>query len=99
MKIKLSPMRRDDTITLEKQGDTLIVNGESFDFSQLGDGETLPREAIESEWFAGDVSRIDGELELTITLPHGADASEAERFPVPITVTTDGPIALPGDTA
>lgn len=99
MQIELSPSRRDDTLALEKQGDTLIVNGEPFDFSELGEGETLPRDAIGSGWFAGDVSRISGELKLTILLPNGPSASEAERFPEPITVTEDGPIALPGDSA
>lgn len=99
MQITLSPVRSDDALTLEKQGDTLTVNSESYDFSQLADGETLPGEAIDSPWFAGPVERISGELHLTLRLPHGPNASEAERFPEPITVTEDGPIALPGDSA
>lgn len=98
MQIKLMSKLRQgpQTLTAERQGETLIVNGTTFDFSQLAEGETLPRSAINSEWFAGDVTRINGELHLTLLFPHGPNASEAERFPEPITVTEDGPIQLPG---
>lgn len=95
MKITLSPQRRDDSITVIKSGDTLTINGEAFDFSAIPEGATLPKDAISSEWFAGDVSRTNGELKISLILPHGADASEAARFPQPITVTSDGPINLP----
>ena len=95
MIINLSAQRRDDTLSLNKQGETLTINGESFDFSQLADGATLPREAINCQWVCGDVERINGELIIPILLPHGPNASDAARFPEPITVTEDGPIALP----
>lgn len=62
MKVTLSPQRRDDIVNYQKSGDTLLVNGEGFDFSKLEDGDVLPREAIKSEWFSGGVTRVDGEL-------------------------------------
>ena len=95
MKIKLSPQRRDDTLTVVKQGDTLTINGTAYDFSQLSEGATLPRDACDCEWLASDVKRIDGELVLTILLPHGANASEAARFPEPIINPADGELELP----
>lgn len=95
MKINLSPQRRDDQLTLEKAGDTLTFNGTEYDFSQLPDGATLPSDACDCEWLASDVERIDGELVLTILLPHGANAPESTRFPEPIVNPADGVVELP----
>lgn len=95
MKITLSPVRRADPITVSKQGDILTVNGTPFDFTPIPEGATLPADAIDSEFFSGPVERINGELHLTLMLPHGPNAPEETKFPVPITVLVDGPIALP----
>ena len=95
MKLLFSPQRRDDVLTLSKSGDALTVNGTVYDFSPLADGATLPREAIDCEWICGDVSRDNGELVIPILLPHGSNASEAVRFPEPLTVTSDGQVVLP----
>lgn len=95
MKITLSPQRREDTLTVSKQGDMLTINGQSYDFSPMPDGSTLPADAIDCEFIAGDVERIDGVLHITLILPHGPDASEAARFPEPIIDPADGPLELP----
>ena len=95
MKLIFSPQRRDDTLTLSKTGDTLTINGVPYDFSQLPNGATLPREAINCEWIVSDVNRVNGEIELTILLPHGANASHEARFPEPINMTNDGQVVLP----
>lgn len=95
MIIKWNPQRRDDSLTVVKQGDTLIVNGTEFDFSAVPEGATLPAEAIDSDLFSGPVERISGELVLTLTLPHGPNPSKAVAFPEPINVVVDGPVSLP----
>jgi hypothetical protein len=96
MQITFYPMRRDTPLTLSRNGDTLTINGETFDFSPLPDGATLPVEAIGSDWFAGNaVERIDGEIHLTLRLPHGDNAPQQTLFPGPITLTGDGPVPLP----
>lgn len=95
MQIKFNPQRRDDSLTVVKQGDTLIVNGTEYDFSAVPEGATLPAEAIDSDLFSGPVERINDELVLTLTLPHGPNPSQAVAFPQPITVVNDGPVALP----
>ena len=97
MKIKLSPVRLDESLAVTRTGDVLTINGQPFDFSQLPEGATLPAEAIESEHFVGPVERINGELHLTLRLPHGPNPSQAVAFPQPITVTADGPVMLPDD--
>jgi len=95
MKIKLSPKRRDDTLTVTKQGDTLTINGTAYDFSVIPDGATLPKDATDCAWLASDVERIDGVLHLTLLLPHGANATQAARFPQPIINPADGVLELP----
>lgn len=95
MIIKLSPQRRDDTIQVVKVGNVLIVNGQYFDFSRMVDGDTLPRSAISSEWFADNVDCINGELVLTLILPNPWNYSHQQAFPVPLENVPDGPVALP----
>jgi hypothetical protein len=75
------------------------VNRRVFDFSVVPDGATLPANAIDSDWFAGPVERIDGELVLTLRLPHGPDASEQIRFPQPLENVLDGIVPIPAEEA
>lgn len=95
MKINLSPQRRDDTLVVTKIGDAVVLNGEVLDFAPLPEGATLPSDAIDNPWIIGDVTRKDGQLELTLLFPHGAEASEAARFPEPLIVTENGNVELP----
>lgn len=95
MKINLSPQRRDDTLTVIKQNDTLTINGTAYDFNQLPDGALLPADAVDCEFIVNSVNRINGQLELTLLLPHSANASEAARFPQPIIDPDDGELELP----
>lgn len=97
MIIKLSPVRSDDALKLERAGDILIVNGVEFDFTPLPDGATLPAAAIDSPFFSGPVSRVDGEIECVIMLPHGANAAQSVMFPNPIIDPPDGVVVLPTD--
>lgn len=95
MQINLSPVRSNETLTVSRAGDVLTINGELFDFTQLTNGATLPTAAVGSDHFVGPVERIDGELTLTLRLPHGPNPSQAVAFPQPIVVTVDGPVELP----
>jgi len=95
MHITLTPMRHDTPLMLERHGDSLTVNGTALDFSPLPEGATLPRDAVECEWLASDITRSGGVLHLTLILPHGANAPEETRFPKALVLTTDGPVELP----
>lgn len=97
MIISFSPCRCDDTLTVSRAGDVLTINGDPVDLSPVPEGATLPAGAIDNEWIVGPVERIDGVLHLTLLLPHGPDPSPAVAFPEPITVTGDGPVAVPQD--
>lgn len=93
MRISFSPMRRDDALIASKVGDIITINGEQFDFSGVPEGATVT--SVPSPWIVGPVERIDGEIRLTLILPHGPNPSQAVAFPEPITVAEDGPIAIP----
>lgn len=90
-----SPVRMDEEYTLEVKGKTIVIGGEEFDFSPLPKGAQLPASAIESKWFTGKVIDIDGELHITLILPHGSNAPYERRFPEVITYEGDGVIDLP----
>lgn len=97
MIINLSPACSEGTITASVSGDKITINGQEFDFSPLGSG-ILPADAIESDHFLGPVFRREnGEIELTLRLPHAAGASETMTFPHPVRAV-DGPVVLPKDT-
>jgi hypothetical protein len=52
---------------------------------------------VPSEWIVGPVERIEGEIHLTLILPHGPNPSAAVAFPEPIINPADGVVALPFD--
>lgn len=113
MQINWTPLRRDQALTVTKQGDALTLNGEVVDFTDIPDGATYPLyrrrpdgeleigldgqpvRNIQCDWVVSDVERIDGEITLTLTLPHGANAPWETRFPQPVVMAGDGPVPVP----
>jgi len=95
-KITFSPQYSFAEPMLEKQGDALIVNGVTLDFSNFPEGGELPPEAIDNPFIVGGVERKDGVIHMTILLPYSnPNAPQSVTFPEPILITEDGPIALP----
>lgn len=98
MKIKLSPVSQDEQLTASVSGDVVIVNGSVLDFTPLQEGDTLPNGAVGNRWIQGSVQRINGEIHITLVLPHGQNAPHETRYPAafsePITVL-DGEVPLP----
>ena len=95
MIIKLSPMRSNRKLCLERDGESLIINGEIFDFSPLNEGDTLPHEAVQSEFICGDVTRKNGNLVIPVMLTHGYKPSDSIAFPEDIVNPNDGLVELP----
>lgn len=95
MIIKLSPQRRDDELTVSKRSDVLTINGERFDFRELPEGAVLPASAVDCEFVVGDITRINGELTLTLLLPCGPEASPAANYPADFVNPPDGNVSLP----
>lgn len=92
-KISFSPVLSADDLAIEKQGSTLVINGDPMDFSDLVDGAGYPPEALENPALEGGVERVDGEIRLTVILPYFMPGHF--ETPPPITVINDGPIELP----
>ena len=96
MKISFIPQLRAAPVAVSVIGDTITINGTAYDFTPLAEGAVLPAEAAGCDLIVSNVTRIEGEIALTLVLPHGSDAPEAARFPQPIHVTENGPVTLPG---
>lgn len=96
MQISFSPIRLDTNLSVERWGDALNINGETFDFEDIAEGDYKEREEIDCAWITGPVCRKDGILQVTLVLPHGPNPSEDTLFPEPVLLEADGPVSLPG---
>ena len=95
MQIALSPQRRDGELVLSRSGDVLVINGESFDFTALPDGASIPEGIVPCPLISGAVERVAGQVRLTLILPHGPNPPASVAFPQPLINPADGAIALP----
>ena len=93
MKIVLFPRRMDAPLVLERRGTVLILNGEPLDLEAAAAADPG---ALPSPWLAGPVTgdAVQGHV-VPLVLPHGADAPVQTRFPAPLLLQEDGPVALP----
>lgn len=96
MIITLSPQRRDETLTITKSGDSLTLNGETFNFSSLAEGVV---QDVSCEWIVGPVARTGSDISLTLILPHGPNPPQHVAFPEPIIDPPDGEVRLPAAPA
>lgn len=97
MRIILSPYRPAGDfapLTLERDGSTLIINGEGHDIAALAGLE--PDEDGLIEW-PDPIVRVDGET-VTVQFPVPAGAPHGANFPAPIENPEDGAVALPDTT-
>ncbi|ERO61169.1 hypothetical protein [Pseudomonas piscis] len=83
--------------SLSVKGYAITLNGEVFDFTELQPGYQLEQVDIESDWFVDRaVMSLDGVLSVAILMPYDeATATDAIRFPEPVTVTAAGPVDIP----
>ncbi len=88
MIVTLSPMRMDQTLTAARTGSVLVLNGTPVDLS----GYDMA--AAPNPWIVGEPFEEAGVWQVTLILPHGADAPEETRFPVPVMMDGDGEIPL-----
>lgn len=104
MIIRFLPQRNDISLQVVKAEDSLTINGETIDFSALQEGQQLP--AISSDVFEyvppphemiPHVLRENGELIVSIILPHGPNPPDHVAFPTDLVDVQDGPIPLPTD--
>lgn len=95
MQITLTPVRRDDSLTVLRAGDTLVLNGLALDLAAY-DAEAAP-----CDWIVGQPLRLAGTWQVTLILPHGPvddpgqPGAQAVLFPAPLSLAGDGPVVLP----
>lgn len=94
MGISFSPQRRDDVLSVIKQGDVLTINAQSFDFSSLPDGAVIPAGEVPCDWIVGPVERVEGEIHLTLIAPYRV-GNRHVGAPPPLIDPPDGPITMP----
>lgn len=88
--INYSPVRMDNTgLILEWNDPILTVSGDTFDLSEMDDGDDAVHEILLT------AKREGSDYEVTIKLPHGANAAYSTRFPSPLMVVSDGDVAVP----
>ncbi len=76
MNITLTPSRSDEGLNVTKSGDTLTINGKTFDFSTIVNGSSV---SSPSRWIDGDViCTAAGDIVLTLIAPHGATPTVKE---------------------
>lgn len=98
MNISFSPQFSDEKLEILKVGESLTINGDFLDFTDLPDGASYPPEAIENNMVDGGVVRIDGKIQITIRLPYNlSNPPHTVTSPHSVTVTTDGRLPLPTD--
>lgn len=97
MNIHFDVYRGDEDVVISKQGDRLTINGEEFDFSAIPEGALLPASAVKSEFIssARPIERLNGEIHLTLRIPHKENASKERRFLEPIVDAPNGFLELP----
>ena len=88
MKINFNPQRSDADLIVSVSGDIVVINGDAFDFSAIPDGATLTSSAVSGSNFSGDISRINGEIELSVILPHKENAPTSITFPASVLITS-----------
>lgn len=94
MRLTLSPMRRDDTLVLSRAGDTLTLNGQVMDLSGATPSTPLPCDSLDCPWIVSDVTRVEGQICLSIILPHGPAAAPGVLYPEPIVLADADTITL-----
>lgn len=86
----------DGPLELKRDGDKLIFNGEEFDFGTIPDGATVPIDAHDCRWIAGDIVREGSRFTLTVNAPYaGGSLPEHLWNPPPIVSPGHGTIRLP----
>lgn len=91
LKINWSPVRvdKEQRVVQWNAPTTLVVDGQSFDLSLMEDGDIVEHEVLLQ------ASRTGNDYEVTLMLPHGANAPESTRFPVPSMVSVYGNVDVP----
>lgn len=96
--ITLSPqVSKRPALAVSVAGAVITINGDELDLSSLEDGDWLDEGATGSPIVQGKVTREAGVIHIRLLFPIRYGAPDSARYPAPIEVTADGPVALPAN--
>ena len=95
MIIKFSPQIGAGQCSLSKQGETITVDGETFDFSGIAEGDYMDIDDIGCPFIVNHVRRIDGQVIVKVRFGIGQNASANQTFPEDLIDPPDGAILFP----
>lgn len=97
--IQFSPIESAEAelLTLEVSKDVLTVNGVDLDFTPLKDGDMLSANAVGHDSVLGVVSRVEGDIQITLQMPYRQGSPEFVKYPDPVIVSEDGKVKVPTD--
>ena len=79
-----------EVTTISWVGDVYQIGGVEYDFSQLLDGEVLPKEALDNDLVISDITRIGAELNFTYIRQYLYETeSEDDKTPPTLDNTKD----------
>ncbi len=85
-----TPQIRNTVSAISWIGDIYQIGGEEFDFSQLLDGEILPKDALNTDLIVSDVKRVGTELNFTYVRTYFEEGSTNDDwFPSTLDNTGD----------
>jgi hypothetical protein len=87
IKITLSPMRMDATLSLCRDDDVLMINDVRLNLANYKAGG--------SDWIIGQPAQSDGVWQVRVLFPYGPNARKNLLFPKPILLRKNGPIKIP----
>lgn len=99
MNITFAPQLRDDLTlaSLSKVGDVLTVNGTTYDFSVIANGQTAYADAFVGDLVVYASRDFSGVLSVALRLPYtDPEAPASVTLPDPINDAADGVIGVPG---
>lgn len=91
MRVQFSPCSGFHDLPWSVDGDVLTVDGTAYDFAPLAEGDALPAEATGCPHLVGQIERREGDIVLTLRLPHGPSAIRERRFPEPVVIASGTP--------
>lgn len=82
-------------LSLAVVGDVITINGDKLDLSSMQDGDVIEDGATDCLFVQGAIRKVAGMVQIALLFPCRPGAGKDARFPVPILVSADGPVALP----
>lgn len=98
MRISLSPQRADRSLTAVRQGNTLVLDGQSYDLMALTESGPVTGADVEPASLALVTARRDGaDIHVVLCVPVGPDFDQSETPLEDLIDPPDGPLLIAGN--